>query len=243
MDAPELSRRLRDALAGLRAAGVSVTDAEIVWLADLARRADSPSLGSVAWVAGAPIQHCGVTFWPWTLLAETWFHVWYPSIADTEMRLALYAYAHVVSTPGDSSLRLLSGISEIKAHLRSWMDGLAMPVAQLVEVCERLRELDGCDDGTIPNPDREPQPDADTTGPNMARSMAYLCKAFPGSSPEYWATGIDRRTIDDMTAAIATAEHQQGQAPDPDDPGIRAIHNFRMAAKWVLKNHGVYDGK
>jgi len=73
--------------------------------------------------------------------------------------------------------------------------------------------------------------------------MAYLCKAFPGSSPEYWATGIDRRTIDDMTAAIATAEHQSGQAPDPDDPRIRAIHNFRMAVKWVLKNHGVYDGK
>ena len=244
METPVISPRLSNALAGLRAAGVTPTDADVVWLGKLAERVQCPSAGNVRWVAGAPINHCGITFWPWTLLGEEWFHRWYSEFTDTEMKLAAYAFPHVKSEPGCRELLAITDYSTVTSALKGWMKSLPMPMSQLVEVCERLRELDGEDDDAIQDPDKKP-PEADdgTDQYSAVRTMAYLCKAFPGSTPDYWRTGIAKAIADEMMDAVSmAAEREPGQAPDPDSPRMRAIHNFRMAVKWILRNHEARNG-
>jgi hypothetical protein len=241
MEAPALKPRLRDALQGLREAGVEPTDAEIVWLGSLAEKCAGQPAHGVEWVAGSPVVYAGLVFWPWHRLAEAWYRQWYPALRndllDEELLdLALYAYAHIKSKPGDRSLRMLSDYERVKAALRAWLKDIPLQMAQLVEVCGHLGALDRGDDGLIPNPEKLPKEDAPRPEPSPLREAAFLCKAFPGTTPSYWwaeiSTAETEELCDELAAAAGTTP---GEAPDPNSPRIRAIHNFRMAVKWILK--------
>ena len=235
MDAPAITERLTDALAALRAAGAPPTDAQIVWLGKLAERVQHPDIGYVAWVAGAPIESGGAVFWPMTLLAEAWYFRWYPEFRDDELVLALYAYAHIKSGPGNRELlRLTADRQTVREALRQWSDSCALPELQLVEVCERLQAVNA-GESTIPNPDKASEDKPEHY--DHREHLALLCKAFPGSAPDYWLCGVSKTVTDGMLRAIESAERAPGAAPDPDDPRMRAIHNFRQAVKWVLHNH------
>lgn len=243
MQAPALSVRMEQALAGLRTAGACPTDAEIAWLAGLAARAQTPGAGEIAWVAGAPVFHGGETFWPWTRLAQHWYATWYPSFKarDDKLDLALFAFAHVHSEPGDKSLLLLADYGRVRDAVRVWRDALALPIAQLVEVCSTLLQLDDDDDPLIRDPDKPEADDAETAPASPLGPCAWLCKAFPGTTAEYWYYGTATATTDAMVTAISAHEERggDGRAPDPNSPRMRAIHNFRMAVKHVLRAHGI----
>jgi len=231
MQAPSLHPRLQDTLDAFEASGVTLSAAEVCWLYSLRQPCDHPTDGSVPWVMGAPFEYAGVEWYPWHRLAATWFLRYFKLLdGEDHAQITLYLYAHAHSAPGDKSLRDLYGVERVRSVVSEWYDSLPLHDDQMEPLCNRLRELDGESD-SIPDTDKRAKAETEPHADNGARFAAVMCKAFPGSTPEYWLTEISagdaRAMLDDMTSeGFATSENRR-----------EAIANYLKAVKWLWRKY------
>jgi len=188
--APELAPKLAEAIAALEADGIALTPAEVAWLARLRWPCDNPEDGSIQWVAGAPVVCCGVTFWPLTMRATAfWARACQLFGADSETAMQAYLMAHVYSEPGDRTLMPLSTEDEIATACDYFEASLPIPEAQLGQLYRRLIELGG---GSLDDPGCE-ESGEDVPSVDLPSFAAAMCRAFPGTTPDYWLDGISKQ--------------------------------------------------
>ena len=229
---PDLSPKLAATLDAFRAEGITLSPAEVVWLATLRARCDGKGEGGVPWVMGSPLDYAGVQWWPLHRLAEAWWLRANTLLSEVaEDQIAVYLFAHAHSAPGDRSLRMLTNAAAIRKAARTWFRDLPLHDGQVVELCNRLRELDGDGDG-VPDPDAKPVETApgrdDTHG-----FLAVMCKAFPGVPPEYWMSEIPAH---DARKILFGASSDGGWATSPER--TEAQKNYLKAVKWLWRTHG-----
>ena len=232
MQAPALSPKLQDTLKAFRDGGVTPTDAELAWLVLLRWPCDNPRDGSVAWIPGAPVVFGGIRFYALHRRARSWFLRAYRLLEDNRHdQTTAYLYAHANSALGDNSLIQMMGIAEIRKTLRAWDDQLAIPDSAIAPLCDRLRQLDGEVLTTVPDPDARPKPEQATDGNQDARFAAAMCLSFPGSTPEYWLSGIAETDALAMQTAESDGEFAESEAR------LAAVHEYLRAVKWIWLNH------
>lgn len=221
---PDLHPNLESTLAALRADGINPTDAEVVWLARLRWPCDHPRHG-VKELVGAPVEIGGDTFWPLHRLAEYWFVAAGEILGDEGTRKTdAYLFAHTRSAPGDRSLLLITGEDAIAQTVHDWRAGLALHDENVPDLVRLLRHIDGYADEAAPRPATEEPGELDGIG--------TLCKMFPGTTPDYWRSGIsiaETEALFESTSKQAWAESSKRTA---------AIENYLLAVKQVRANHG-----
>ena len=229
---PALAPHLAKALAALREGGVNPTDAEIVWLGRLRHKCDNPDDGSIPWVMGAPIEYGGVAFYPVHRLAESWFLRAFKLFdGDDEMQIAAFLFAHAHSGIGDTTVRKYVTAGAIRDTLVEWWDELPIHGEQVPVLCEALRKLDG-EGESVPDADEKTECAHIACTSSVPTSIAALCKAFPGVSPEYWLTDISSADSMEMLVSVGSggswAESYERRT---------AVANWLKAVKWVWRNH------
>ena len=233
-NAPELPPKLAATLDAFESEGIQPTAKEIVALADLRRKCDGKNDGSVPWIMGAPLDYAGVTWWPLHRLAESWWLRANELLAgNIEDQVYVYLYAHAFSAAGDRSLRMLTGTDSIRQAVRAWYNDLALHEDQVIELTNRLRELDG-DTDNVPDPDAKPVIISEPRTDDGTGFVATMCKAFPGVSPEYWNTEIAAK---DARSMLDVASEGGDFATSSDRS--EAIGNYLKAVKWIRKAHNV----
>lgn len=230
---PELAPKLRETLEAFKAAGVTLSAAEIVWLADLRRPCDSPADGSVPWVMGAPLAYAGVRWYPLHRLAESWWLRANDLMDGSQTdQIAAYLYAHAHSAVGDTSLRDCMSEEAIRDRVRNWFDMLGIHGGQIDALCDRLRVLDG-EENSVPDPDENGVSEATSGGNSSAAFLAVMCKAFPGIAPEYWMTGCSAAEARAMLDGVS--DDDSGFAKS--ERRTNAIRNYLKAVKTLWGIH------
>ena len=229
---PEIAPHLTATLAALRADGISPSDAEVVWLARLRWVCDHPEDGSIPWVSGAPVQYGGAIFWPMHRLGELWFIRAHRLLEGMDkLQVAAYMFAHVNSAPGDRTLLYITSDADVVREVSEWFDMLALHDDQIIVLTDRLRQLDGqADVETVSNG----TDDAPAITDSITAGTAGLCKAFPGTTPDYWMSGVSAAEARGMMESVAT--HNGCFANSPRR--TRAVSNYLNAVKQVRLNHG-----
>ena len=228
---PALSPRLQDTLAAFAAGGVSLSPDEIVWLATLRRPCDHPADGSIPWVMGAPVDYAGVKWYPLHRLAESWWVRANDLLADDQhMQVALYLYAHAFSGTGDKRLLNTMTRAGIRKAVSEWFANLPIQDAQIVPLCDRLRELDGEDD-CVPAIDPKPSTGERATD-DLPAFVSIMCKAFPGVSPEYWLTECSASEARGMLDKVSSDDNFATSMQRSN-----AIRNYLTAVKWLWRIH------
>ena len=230
---PSLSPRLSDALDAFRESGVNPTDAEIVWLGKLREKCDNPADCSVPWVMGAPLEYGGVKWYSMHRLAESWFLRAFKLLdGDDMLQIMAFLFAHANSNIGNTTVRDFMSESSMREMLFEWGDDLAIHEGQLAELCETLRKKDGQSE-QVPDVNESELDQEDTiTNDSVPQSIAALCKAFPGVSPEYWLTDI---SSNDAMLMMASVGNSGGWAES--ETRRNAVENWLKGIKWVWKNH------
>jgi len=228
-EVPALAPKVADAIDALRADGVTLMDADVVWLAQLRAACDSPEAGRVRTVMGAPLQYAGATWWPLHRLADEWWRAAYEQLADfPDLRTDAYLMAHQFSAPGDASL--LQWCGDVLPHaVIEWRVRVALHEEQVLPLIQTLKRMDGYADAA-------PVPDADESKPIdpaiRTQGLIALCKAFPGTTPEYWQTHAPLPLVDEIQSAYASREGWADSVARTD-----AIKRWLTAVRW-LRNRG-----
>ena len=226
---PDLHPKLAETLAALRAAGVQPTDAEIVWLGRLREPCDNPESHAVRHVIGAPLIYCGISFWPLHWLAEDWWKLMYVYLERRPLlRQHAYIFAHLFSAPGDVRLRDWNGETALDL-VRAWVRKSPIHKRQLPELFDSLMVLDEYKD----------EPDGLSDKPNAAEpkinsahgSLAALCRAFPGTTPDYWYAGISKADAEEIEGGYA-AEGEWATSPTRE----AAIRRYMRAVQFITES-------
>jgi len=222
---PPLSPYVARTLEALRADGIQPTDAEIAWLVLLRTDCDKPCVDGIGPQLGASLTVLGETWWPLHERATSW--MLRAGALCPELRTDCFLFAHIYSAPGDRRLDLWQGPEAIRAEVSAWRLALPLHEENTGELVRLLRVLDG--DATAANVPREHTPAtpyADLGGIGM------LCRLFPGTTPEYWRSGISRAEIDGLLARQETGPWATAQRRSD------AIGDYLRAVKLIRCNHG-----
>jgi len=224
---PALSPHVDKALQTFREAGVALSDAEVVWLATLRRDCDKPRDGDLPEVWGAALHYAGRTFYPMHRLAETWFLRAFKLTSGTELLpAAAFIFAHERSATGDTSLREYSTTAQVSEVLSEYLDNLPIHSAQIAPLCDALSDLDG-------NPYSVPEiKDGDASSSSTDTFISTMCKAFPGTLPDYWLTGLPSA----KARAILEAASDEGTDFATSFDRTEAIKNWLRAIKLIWKD-------
>jgi hypothetical protein len=236
--APQLSGKLSDSLDLIRSCGVEPTDAEIVWLAELRRRCDTPPGRESVSSCSSPVDVYGVRLWPLHLMAEAWFVDWFEAFEDDDLlRSGVYLFAHVHSKPGDRTLMEYGGYDAVKARVTEWLVSLPVPQRDLPKIMEACYALDAGNEIEVENPDKAKQ--ADPIPRSIEERAAELCKAFPGTTPSYWLADVSKVEIMRM-AVVCSADGATGEwAKSP--LRIRRIASYLSAVKIISRRGAKAD--
>jgi hypothetical protein len=229
--APAISSRLSAALNGLKTVGVEPSRDEMAWLAVLCEKADRPIEYGIPPVAGGSHDYGGETFWPLHRLAVHWYSRWYGLLEgdDDDQALSL-AFASSRSAVGDTSLLRLNTIKTVREALTEWGDNLAIPSPQITPLLNRIQEISG-----IPVQVANPTPPkTQETKTYIYADVVNLCQYFPGTTPEYWRSGI---SFADSAQILDAVQHNEGtnDIANEKHPAIASVQN---AVKWILHWHG-----
>lgn len=228
-EVPALAPKVQDAIDALRADGVTLTDADVVWLSRLRAACDAPEPRRVRVMMSAPLQYAGVTWWPLHRLADEWWRAAYVQLEHfPDLRTDAFLMAHQFSAPGDSTLLQWTG-DMVPHALVEWRVRIPLHDDQVLPLIQTLKEMDGLSD-VVPCPS-----DGNPTDMDHARSttgIMALCRAFPGTTPDYWDTHATLSMIDDVQSAFASKE---GWANS--DERTESIKRWLSAVRW-LRNRG-----
>ena len=228
---PRLAPRVRRAIDALTADGITLSADEVAWLADLDRRATDPGAPASMAMPGCPVAIGGEQFWPWHARACSWYVRAYdlcPDMAD-----AALLYSHVRSAPGDRSLDLLQSEADIRAALGQWRAACAIHDENIPAACALVRALDGDCGSVIPAPDER----RDDRPPGTHLSWAAdLCETFPGTSPDYWMSGISIAEVRAMLDARSSQTWATSQRR------TEALIDCMRAVKWLRWSRDEAEG-
>jgi hypothetical protein len=231
---PPLAGQVQLTLDALAADGITPTPAQIAWLVALRKPCDAVNERGLPPMYGAPVELCGQLWYPLHALAEQWFRrAWVMAgdgDSDAPWRTWVYLFAHIYSAPGDRTLATLQSEETIRATVGEWRAGLPLHDETEPELVRFLRRLDGYDTD-VPDPDAKESTERAPAG--SLDGVSSLCKAFPGTTPDYWMTGISGRDIDDLMRTRQTAE-DWAKSPERTE----AIKRYLNAVKWIRYNHG-----
>jgi hypothetical protein len=229
---PSLHPSVERKLAALGDAGIEATVEEVVWLCDLHRRTMDPRAGYPQLPPGYAIDLCpNVKAWPLHALATTW---WIEASEHLpEMQDALYVYAHTRSAPGDRSLLEMQDWEGVAEAIGQWRSTLPIHDELWPDYIRLMRQLDG-DCPVVPRPDAEDGPSAH----GLPGLYARLCSMVPGTTPEYWESGISEGHT---AQAIAAMDPNAAQWNKTARFG-RAQANYLNAVKWIIKRHSQEAG-
>jgi hypothetical protein len=114
------------------------------------------------------------------------------------------------------------------AAVGEWRLSIALHEDIEPELVRFLRVRDGIDAG-VPSP-TDAAPDPEQAGP--VDGVTAMCKAFPGTTPDYWMTGISERDIDELCKRLDRGNWATC------DTRKHAIDSYLNAVKWIRKAHG-----
>jgi len=230
---PELAPRLAETLCAFREAGVEPTDSEIVWLAILRRPCDHPIDGSLPWLIGAPFNYAGIAWYPIHHLAELWFirvkKLLNESDAPDVAHMAAFMFAHAHSVPGDVTVRTIGTLPEIVNTCTEWLNSLPIHAGQFLPLINRLRELDK-NTATIPDGTEDR---SDEVLASQHSGVAIMTKAFPGTTPEFWLTGVASSDAREYVSAVSDG----GGKFATSTTRTSAQTDYLKAVKVVWENH------
>jgi hypothetical protein len=174
-----------------------------------------------------------VLWYPMHRLAESWFLRAFKLLEGNDvLQIDAFLFAHAHSGIGDVTVRSYMTDEAMRKKLNEWHDDVPVHEEQVATLCDTLRALDGQNDSVPDVRDKDDGDLAEIGTANTPQSIATLCKAFPGVSPEFWLTDISSADSTEMLAAVGS---DGGWAESP----IRreAVANWLRALKWVWRNH------
>jgi hypothetical protein len=244
MQAPPMNRRLRETLDMLHGMGVIPSFDDVVWLAELRRKCDTPPGREPVQFSGSPVEICGTKFWPWHRAAKHWFVYWFHHFeGDSRTQADIYMVAHAYSRPGDATLLDVSDIDSVRRLLGEWDKRQTFSEREESEIMSALYDLDLDGQEIITDPHKPESQDQPHRA--LEDDVGQLCSMFKGTTPEYWKTGVSVKESNRMAAAVSGAEYAEptGWANSP----IRQRHvaNYLNAVKWIVtrsKKAGTADG-
>jgi len=225
MMVPGLAPKLAEALASLRADGITPTDAEIVWLARLRWACDHQRSFDADGIVGSSVDMFGQRFYPLHRLAEHWFVSACELNDDAAFHTAVYMFAHVFSAPGDRTLLTLSDEKSVKEVVWAWRNSLPIHDENEGEFVRLLRMIDRYTEDISTDTDKADE------RINPFSGVASLCRMFPGTTPDYWQTGMSTGEI----ALLLDADKTSQWATSSDR--TRAIAAFLSAVKYIRQQH------
>lgn len=238
--APQLPAKLADSLDLIRSCGVDPTDAEIVWLAELRRRCDNPPGRETVQSCSAPIEFCGVKFWPLHLMAEAWFSDWFRAFEDEDLiQCGVYLYAHAQSEPGNKTLRDVASFDQVRRVVLDWLASTPIHKPDFGAIMDACYRMDNGDELTVDNPDL-PKAAEQSIPQTVEEKAANLCRMFEGTTPSYWLTEVSRSEATRMAAAVSI----EGGSTEWHKSPLRAkrIASYLAAVKIIARRGMKQDG-
>ena len=235
MQAPALRQWLRDDIARLEAAGIVLTQAEVVWLAELEKACRTPPGREIISCRAAPLHFAGVTFWPFHNRARYWFAEWSDVFeGDKELHAGLYFFAHVHSKPGDKTVIELSSADVVESAVRDWLRNQDFSLQDYQRIADKLYEMDHPDADNVPPPKTAAPDDEPRTCQTIESRCAVLCDMFQGTTPEYWMTEVSAVEAQFMAAAVASTQDVSGSSTWATSPErVQRMANYMNAVKWI----------
>jgi hypothetical protein len=234
--APPLPNKLTESLALLRSLGVTLTDADIVWLAELRRQADTPPGRANLSSAASPIEICGVKLWPMHLLAECWSSDWVHEFeGDPFLQGCIYLFACAKSGPMDTTLAGIATYDAVKKAVVEWISSTTImrkDIPKVIDACCKLMETDFAN--TVDNPDKM-QTVANAPKTTEERAAA-LCKTFPGTTPDYWLVGVSTSCALKMAIEVSKSGDSSEWAQSP--LRIKRVASYLAAVKILARRVG-----
>jgi hypothetical protein len=237
--APPISARLRETLDLLASMGIAPTVEEVVWLAELRRQADTPPGREPPAPCGTPFVFGGAKFFPLHLLAEHWFAQWFRVFEDdATMQAGVYLVAHVYSAPGDKTLEGVASLQEVADLVDSWLSKQAFRKDDIAVIMAAMYALDNDEPETVEAPNK--RPDSQPEYKSLEEKVGLLCKTFPGTTAEYWKTGVSKIEATRMASAVSSSESSGAWATS--EQRARLIANYLSAVKCIAFKGGHADG-
>lgn len=230
--AQHLNELAQAQIAELRNAGIVLTDDELIWINDLARRVDNPPGGSTL-PAGCPVQAGNVWLWPFTVQSAAWYDKavnWFDGQGEMETYCLAYALAHGrIEGASDK----VWNYTNARFRVTQWRDHLACTHEELIsaiaQVLPKADEL-GLEDDTG---DKDDKPEKETDWSGLVASLV----AAVGGDPDIWTRQVSKEFLLKQANTIAEQHREKGQAPDPGDPCIRAQVDLGRAVTAIKKRH------
>jgi hypothetical protein len=234
--APPLPTKLTESLALIRSLGVTLTDAEIVWLAELRRLADTPPGRANLSSSSSPVEICGVKLWPMHMIAECWSSDWVREFeGDPFLQNCIYLFAFAKSEPMDRTLVSIATYDAVKKAVVEWISSTTImrkDVPQIIDACCKLMETDFA--ATVENPDKvQTVANAPKTAEERA---AALCKMFPGTTPDYWLFGVSTACALKMAIEVSRSGESSEWAQSP--VRIKRVASYLAAVKILARRAG-----
>ena len=230
-NAPAIRKRLNDVLNALDIEGVKLSRCELVWISELAYKADVPVECGIPYMAGACFEYGDEYYYPMHRLAMHWFSRWYSMIDDENTKALMLGFAHIKSEIGDKSLMKINSLNAVKSAVDKWGETLAIPDNQIAGLYDKLEKIDGfASEVEIPNAKKK-----DQGAVNMYEDITALCQAFPSTTPEYWRSGISFAESSQILDALKLNNGNQSRT----EIKHQGIFAFKCAVKWIRKWHGV----
>lgn len=238
--APQLPAKLADSLDLIRSCGVDPTDAEIVWLAELRRRCDNPPGRETVQSCSAPIEFCGVKFWPLHNKGSSWFSDWFHAFEDEDLiQHGVYLYAHAQSEPGNHHLRDIGSFDQVRRTVLDWLAELPIHKQDFGAIMDACYRMDNGDEITVENPDL-PKAAEQCSPQTLEEKAANLCQMFPGTTPDYWMYDVSMAETTRMAAAVSI----EGGSTEWHKSPLRAkrIASYLAAVKIIARRGMKHDG-
>lgn len=201
----------------LRELGIEPTLDEIILLHELGKKVQRNGRKSSREAAGRPVKAGDVYLWPFTIGASMWYMdgpvEWF---RDNE-RMNIYVLAFALSHARDCSafVELVDYRATVDA-VKAWVKSVSATYAELVDGITMLFDQTSQD---TPH---------DQSDPDWGAFIGFLTKHY-GGTPDFWRWEEPMNYCVQLCSLAFQQERAAGQAPDPNDPHVRATWDFRCA--------------
>ena len=230
----------------LKAAGITPTLDEVVWINDLSREVENPKGGEKRHLAGAPSKAGDAWLWPFTIQARLWYQAtleWFDGDVELEGNALAFALAHGRERGAFLALR---GYLSAKKAVQEWMaqlnctDGeLAAAIYDVVPHDDEITKLEA-EFKKAYNELHNIAEDEEDTNFEWDELIDSLVAAT-GLPRDVWVRQeSESKVLDVLQIIIKQRQAEAGgedTAPDPLDPYNKAVQNLGIAIREIKRRH------